>query len=125
MTEDWYERRLLDRIAQVYPGAEEAEEQVLREILETGCLSQNAANILAARRLIRLLPVPWAEAHIPKAAPRYLFQEREWQEWEFRRMAEMLRKQFPKAFVWLVDYARSLRNPEVDEAVSDVLEYPE
>ena len=117
----------------VYPGAfgrlsdiqtfpEPTGEYILREILETGCLSQNAANIMAARRTIQHLPPSWVRDHLPKVVPQCLFQEREWQEWEFRRAAEMLQEGFPEAFAWLVDYAMNLRNPEVDEAVDDILE---
>lgn len=48
-----------------------------------------------------------------------LFKERDWQEWEFRRMAEMLENRFPDSFAWLVAYTGELNNPEVDEAICD------
>ena len=129
MTSD-YEQRLWKRMDRLCPDAskrlseieafpEEAAEAVLREILETGCLSQNAANIEAARRAVQELPESWLAAHLPKVLPGCLFREREWQEWEFRRAAELLRAAFPAALAWLINYAKTLNNPEVDEAIAD------
>jgi hypothetical protein len=131
MTSD-YERRLWERMDRFCLGAskrlseietfpEDAAEAVLREILETGCLSQNAANIEAARREILRLPPDWVAAHLPKVVPSCLFQEPEWQEWEFRRAAELLEGAFPEALAWLIYYAKTLNNPEVDEAIEDFL----
>ena len=62
-----YELRLMERMDRIEPGAYEklstpqdlpegVAEAVLRELLETGCLSQNAANIEAARRAFSRLP---------------------------------------------------------------------
>lgn len=130
MTSD-YERRLRERIDRLCPGAserlseieafpEEAAEAVLREILETGCLSQNAANIEAARRAVQELPEPWLTVHLPKVLPGCLFREREWQEWEFRRAAEMLEGPFPDAYRWLTEWAAGLDNPEVTEAIEEM-----
>lgn len=126
-----YERRFRERMDQLCPEAskrlseigtfpEAAAEAVLREILETGCLSQNAANIEAARRAARVLPPDWVAVRLPKVVPRCLFQEPEWQEWEFRRAAELLEGAFPEAFAWLVEYGAGLKNPEVDEAIGDL-----
>ena len=132
MTSD-YEQRLWKRMDRLCPDAskrlseieafpEEAAEAVLREILETGCLSQNAANIEAARRAVQELPESWLAAHLPKVLPGCLFREREWQEWEFRRAVELLGDRFPDAAAWLAEYAAGLCNPEVEEALRDV--YP-
>lgn len=129
MTSD-YERRLWERMDRFCPGAskrlseieafpEDAAEAVLREILETGCLSQNAANIEAARREMLRLPPDWVAAHLPKVVPQCLFREPEWQEWEFRRAAELLEDAFPEALAWLINCAKTLNNPEVDEAIAD------
>ena len=125
-----YEQRLWERVDDVCPGAPERlsepgtlpeamAEAALREILETGCLSQNAANIEAARREMLRLPPDWVAAHLPKVVPPCLFQKPEWQEWEFRRAAELLRAAFPAALAWLINYAKTLNNPEVDEAIAD------
>ena len=128
---DQYERRLWERIRRLCPGVrlseigafpEKEAEAVLRELLETGCLSQNAANIAAARKAVRQLPPEWVSAHLPKVVPNCLFREREWQEWEFRRAAEMLREPFPDAFAWLTDWAEALHHPKVAEAIEDMRE---
>lgn len=128
-----YELRLMERMDRIEPGAYEklstpqdlpegVAEAVLRELLETGCLSQNAANIEAARRAFSRLPPKWVKARLPKVAPACLFREREWQEWEFRRAVELLGDRFPDAAAWLAEYAAGLCNPEVEEALRDV--YP-
>lgn len=130
MTSD-YEQRLWKRMDRLCPDAskrlseieafpEEATEAVLREILETGCLSQNAANIEAARRAVQELPESWLAAHLPKVLPGCLFREREWQEWEFRRAAEMLEGLFPDAYRWLTEWAAGLDNPEVTEVLEEI-----
>jgi len=41
------------------------------------------------------------------------------EEWEFRRLIEMLKDDFPRVFTWLIGYAKQLNNPEVDEAITD------
>ena len=91
----------------------------MREIVETGCLSQNARNITLAREALAQLPPDWAAQHLPEVVSACLFQELGWEEWEFRRLAEMLEEGFPAAFAWLLDYAGNLYDPEVDEAVVD------
>lgn len=127
-----YEQRLWERIGGVCPGAPERlsepgtlpeamAEAALREILETGCLSQNAGNIIAARQAARRLPPDWMAAHLPKVVPQCLFREPEWQEWEFRRAAELLEGAFPEALAWLINCAKTLNNPEADEAIEDFL----
>lgn len=131
-----YENRLIGRINRIYPGAfrrlsdiwtlpEDRAEDILGEILKTGCLSQNCANIEAARRAFSRLPPAWAAARFPKAASACLFREPEWQEWEFRRAAEMLGERFPDTLAWLIEYGKCLNNPEVDEAAADISELSE
>ena len=127
-----YEQRLRDRIDRIYPGGfqhlsyiqdfpEDAARRILEEIIKTGCLSQNEANITAARRAISRLPAAWVTARFPDAAALCLFREPEWREWEFRRAAEMLQGRFPESLAWLIGYAGKLNDPEVDEAVSEFL----
>ena len=130
MSGDVYEERFIERLNRIYPGAyerlpdiealpETAAEALLREILETGCLSQNCGNITAARRAVLRLPPDWVAAHLPRAVPACLFREAEWREWEFRRAEEMLRS-FPEARAWLREYASGLGAPEVLEALADL-----
>lgn len=103
----------------------------LREILETGCLSQNVANIQLARQAVALIDPDWLTAALPQVVPQCLFQDPDWQEWELRRLSEMLQgpcavRQLPAAFRWLTEYAKTLRSPEVDAALREIsgeLEY--
>lgn len=92
---------------------------ILRVILETGYLSQNTTNILLARKVLNPVSPQWLYEHLPKVVPLCLFKEREWQEWEFRRMAEMLQNRFSDSLAWLTVYVRKLHNPEIDEAIYD------
>ena len=94
-----YEEAFAARLRAVAPEAlpsrlhllpEAAGRSALREILETGCLSQNTANIELARRAIAQVDPDWLAAQLPLTAPFCLFQDPDWQEWEFRRLAEML-----------------------------------
>lgn len=100
----------------------EAGRGILGEILETGCLAQNAANILCAREAAARLPGDWLRENLPGAAAAYLFREPGWEEWEFRRLAEMLKKPFPELLSRWADYARRLGDPEVNEAITDFTE---
>ncbi|MCI9609058.1 MAG: hypothetical protein HFG07_02365 [Oscillibacter sp.] len=126
-----YEEHFIDRLNKIYPGVynrlfdikalpEAAAEAVLREVLETGCLSQNCGNITAARRAVLRLPPDWVAAHLPSVAPACLFREAEWREWEFRRAAELLADMFPEAYEWLLEHAAGLEDPEVAEAIEDL-----
>lgn len=132
MAQDRYERMFIERINRIYPmgyenisGIQKLPEdkagRILREIIETGCLSQNEANIVLARRNLLKLPPEWLLEHLPEVAAECLFQEPGWEEWEFRRMAEMLREHFPDAFLWWVDYAGQLNDPQVNTAIDDYL----
>lgn len=95
----------------------------LQEILQTGCLSGAAANILLARQAIAQIPADWLLEALPQAVCR-LFQEPEWREWEFRRLAEMTHGPFPACFAWLVGYVRRFQDPEIQQAIADMVENP-
>lgn len=124
-----YEHAFRERIRAIYPGGDiskinmlpdDTAERILREILETGCLSGNYSNIEIAHEALAEIPPKWLLEHLPEVVPACLFKEPEWLEWEFRRLAEMLRGRFPDAFAWFVEYAGKLHDPEVDEAVAEL-----
>ncbi|MDE7222782.1 MAG: hypothetical protein K2O34_03240 [Acetatifactor sp.] len=128
MAQKTYEQYFKEKIEAIHSGTDfsrldllpvSISHDILREILETGCLSQNTANILLAREALSQVPSQWLYEHLPGVVPLCLFKEQEWQEWEFRRLAEMLENRFPDSFAWLISYAGELNNPEVDEAVCD------
>ena len=126
--EDRFRRRLdtiqvgaweqLEKIGTFPPEAARA---LLREILETGCLAQNAANILLGREALARLPGGWLRENLPGAAEGCLFREPGWEAWEFRRLAEMLEQPFPDLLAWWVGYARRLNDPGVEEAIQDYI----
>ena len=95
-------------------------QNILVEILEMGCKSQNVKNIQLGRDAINKLPEDWLLNQLPGIVEQHMFLEKEWQEWEFRRLAEMLQYNFPCAFVWLIDYAKQLRNHEIDGIIADL-----
>ena len=109
-----------ERLEEIEAAPAQAARQVLREILETGCLAQNSANILLAREAIRRLPPGWLLEQLPGAAEECLFREPWWEEWEFLRLAEMLWEPFPEAFAWWVAYARRLNHPEIEEDIQSL-----
>lgn len=128
-----YEDRFRRRLDAIQAGAWEQLEQIetfppesaraiLREILETGCLAQNEANIRLGREALARLPGDWLRDHLPRAAGDCLFREPGWEEWEFRRLAEMLEKPFPELLPWWIEYARQLNSPEVEEAIQKYTE---
>lgn len=130
MAQTSYEQYFLQKIETIHPGTDfsklhllpdDISHSILRVILETGCLSQNTANILLARKALNPVSPQWLYEHLPKVVPLCLFKEREWQEWEFRRMAEMLQNRFPDSLAWLAAYVRQLHNPEIDEAICDYM----
>ena len=113
-----------ERLEEIEAAPAQAARQVLREILETGCLAQSSANILLAREAIRRLPPGWLLEQLPGAAEECLFREPGWEEWEFLRLAEMLREPFPEVFAWWVAYARRLNHPEIEEDIRSLKECP-
>lgn len=125
----WFQQRM-DRISpqaelsQIFRLPRETGVALLQEILKTGCLSGNEANILLARQAIAKLPADWLQEALPQAA-QCLFQQPEWREWEFRRLAEMIQAPFPRCFAWLIGYVRRFQDPEIEQAISDFMEYPQ
>ena len=127
-----YEEAFRQRIDSIRPGGWEGLEEIgtfppeaaralLREILETGCLAQNEANILLGREALARLPGGWLRENLPGAAEDCLFRDPGWEEWEFRRLAEMLEQPFPDLLAWWVGYARRLNDPGVEEAIQDYI----
>lgn len=130
MAQMYYEHAFMERIRTIYPKGNISEihqlpdntaHAILIEILETGCQSGNYANIQIANDALALVPSWWLYEHLPRVVPVCLFKESEWREWEFRRLAEMLKERFPDSFTWLLDYAKELHDPEVDDAIQDFL----
>lgn len=103
----------------------EAARGILGEILETGCLSQNAANICLAREALTRLPGEWLRENLPGAVNDCLFRKPGWEEWEFRRLAEMLEKPFPELLAWWIDCAHQRNDPEIEEAINDYIKQEE
>ena len=110
-----------ERLGQIGTFPPEAARALLREILETGCLAQNAANILLGREALARLPGDWLRENLPGAVEGCLFREPGWEEWEFRRLAEMLEQPFPDLLAWCVGYVRRLNDPGVEEAIQDYI----
>ena len=126
--EDRFRRRLdaiqagaWERLEQIGTFPPEAARALLREILETGCLAQNAANILLGREALARLPGGWLRENLPGAAEDCLFRDPGWAEWEFRRLAEMREQSFPDRLAGWVGYARRLNDPGVEEAIQDYI----
>lgn len=125
-----YREAFIERINNIHNGAfenirnigsfpPEVGLRVLIETLETGAQSGNHANIELAKEFIEQIPEGWLITHLPQAVKRCLFKEQDWQEWEFRRIAEMLKPFSPNVFLWFVQYALQLNNEEVNEAIED------
>ena len=110
-----------ERLEQIGTFPPEAARALLREILETGCLAQNEANILLGREALARLPGDWLRENLSGAVEGCLFREPGWEEWEFRRLAEMLEQPFPDLLAWWVGYARRLNDPGVEEAIQDYI----
>lgn len=124
-----YEQGFIERINQIYDNGYakiseietfpfQAAQQVLKEIIETGCLSQNISNIILARELIKKIPADWLMLYLPAIIKVTLFLDQEWQYWEFQRMSEMIEADFPEVNRWFLSYVKGLNNPEIDEEIS-------
>lgn len=114
-----------EQLEQITVFPPEAARGILGEILETGCLSQNAANICLAREALARLPREWLRENLPGAVNDCLFREPGWEEWEFRRLAEMLEKPFPELLAWWIDCAHQRNDPEIEEAINDYIKQEE
>lgn len=125
-----YRKAFIERINKIHNGAfenikniesfpPEAGLRVLIETLETSAKSGNHANIDLAKEFILRIPEGWLIDHLPQAVEQCLFKEQDWEEWEFRRIAEMLKPYSDAAFMWFVQYAKQLNNEEVNEAIED------
>ena len=125
---DQYLDFLRRRIDAIVPGASDRLGEVdrlpgdlglaiLGEIIATGCTAQNGRNITAGRELASQLPRKWLETAVAEVAATTLDLE---DEWEYRRLLELLQHVGLNAFNDFIRRGLVSQNPEVQEAAIDM-----
>lgn len=90
--------------------------QILVVLLENACLGQNYAPIEIARRKISEINTTWLDNNIIAIASKCI----NWDdEWEFRRLAELVSIVIPNQLAHLLELGCQSTNPEVQEAIGD------
>jgi hypothetical protein len=106
----------LVRLCGIRPGIAH---RALGLLLEYACKAQNTGMILSARKAIAEIPSSWLELNLSQVAEEYLDIQ---DEWEFRRLLELLRFSCPNLLRHFLEVGRASSNPEVREAADDFSE---
>ena len=89
---------------------------ILSVLLGHACQGQNDAPIIIARNLIKQIPTAWLESNLSLAISNCLQLD---DEWEYRRLLELLNELSPKLLRKYADIGRKSKNAEVREAMLD------
>ncbi len=103
----------LDRVPSLAPDAARA---VLRGLLEQACQAQNELNIRLGRHGLLALPRAWALRHLDAAVAEQLNLD---DEWEYRRLLELLTLLAPERLPVLIERGRSSPDAESRNAAED------
>lgn len=105
-----------DRILEI---STDAQNRILQYLIECSCQGQNIAPIQLARKQLRDIPSEWMKEKIPVIAEVVIdFDD----EWEFRRLSEVIEEFIPQLSHWLISKVEDSNNDEIHEAVIDYLE---
>jgi hypothetical protein len=108
--------QVYDRLEALDTLPEDVAGQVICILLTRACQSQNVGNIQASRRAIGRIPHRCRLLLLPKVIDQSLTLE---DEWEFRRLVELLREIEPSLAAHYVSHGMASGNHEVREAASD------
>ena len=104
----------LDRIGE-WPDS--AGRMIVNTLLEQACESQNVGRILSARTALLSLPRDWLSRLLPGAIRDVVALD---DEWEYRRLIELLKDLDRPLFEAYVDYGLAAGQGEIYEAASDL-----
>lgn len=122
-----YELRLQNELNKVSPNVydrtddieilpESIGKKVLAVLVEFACYSQNLTMIELARNKIKTIPSNWLMKYFPEVAKKSINFE---DEWEYRRLLELLSEATPILLKWGVELGVNSTNEEVREAAED------
>jgi hypothetical protein len=121
---------LEERLNQIYPCAYQRLESIetfplsagkrsLAFLVAQACQCQHVGNITVAREAVKRVPSVWLSQHLPEVVRSSISLD---DEWEYRRLLELLREVAPHLLVGYIEKGRESSNEEVREAAEDFIE---
>ncbi|MGO4729728.1 hypothetical protein [Paenibacillus sp. 2KB_22] len=93
--------------------------KILTILIEWACQPQNTHPIEIARKKIKTIPSDWLIEHLPNVAKTAICLD---DEWEYRRLLELLSEAIPKLLDWGIELGINSKNKEIKEAANDYKE---
>lgn len=93
--------------------------KILTLLVEYACRAQNLSPIVLARDKIKTIPSKWLIKYLPEVAKKTINFE---DEWEYRRMLELVSEAVPMLLTWGIEQGINSTNEEVREAAKDYME---
>ena len=92
------------------------EEDVVKILVGYACQSQTHSYINSARKLLGEVPRKWMKYNFKSVLDNVVSYD---DEWEYRRILELIQEIFPELLGWAVNIGLGSKNVEVDEAAKD------
>ncbi|MED1790098.1 hypothetical protein P4V47_21935 [Brevibacillus laterosporus] len=127
MNKNPYELQLREELNQIFAGSYDKMDiipdyplviglKILSVLTEYACKGQNTEPILLARNQLKKIPIGWLIQFFPEVAQKNIDFE---DEWEFRRLLELVHEAIPHLLKKYIEYGLMSQNEEVKEAAED------
>ncbi|RAJ00936.1 hypothetical protein DET54_102423 [Paenibacillus pabuli] len=93
--------------------------KILTILIEWACQPQNTHPIEIARKKIKTIPSDWLIEHLPNVAKTAICFD---DEWEYRRLLELLSEEIPKLLDWGIELGINSKNEGIKEAANNYKE---
>ncbi|PWW39914.1 hypothetical protein [Paenibacillus pabuli] len=93
--------------------------KILTILIEWACQPQNTHPIEIARKKIKTIPSDWLIEHLPNVAKTAICFD---DEWEYRRLLELLSEAIPKLLDWGIELGINSKNEGIKEAANNYKE---
>ncbi|MEK4526151.1 hypothetical protein CXK86_03610 [Paenibacillus sp. BGI2013] len=93
--------------------------KILTILIEWACQPQNTHPIEIARKKIKTIPSDWLIEHLPNVAKTAICLD---DEWEYRRLLELLSEAIPKLLDWGIVLGINSKNEGIKEEANDYKE---
>jgi hypothetical protein len=126
--DDVFTEELHREVDSIYPGASgrldridelpgDAGRMIVNALLRQACESQHLGRILSARKALLALPRVWLSGVLPGAIGDVVALD---DEWEYRRLIELLKDLDPPLFDSYIDYGMAAGEGEIYEIAADL-----
>lgn len=128
MTRNIFYTRIMQKLAKIAPKfgmdgediaviPEQESQQIVQTLIRHACQAKHIGNISAARNILAVLPCSWLTVRLPAAIEATLSRD---DEWEFRRLIELLRSISPELLERYLAEGQRSSNAEVRETAGEL-----